>query len=89
MIRRTVYFSGQVQGVYFRATTCDIAGSYDVTGFVRNLRDGRVEMVAEGKEDELDAFVAAICKAKRGFIDDVEQHGGSATGEFSEFAVTS
>ncbi len=88
MIRQTIYFSGRVQGVYFRATTCDIAGSYDVAGFVRNLPDGRVELVAEGEAAELDAFVAAIRTAKRGFIDDVAVEAGSATGEFSGFAVT-
>lgn len=87
MIRRTVYFSGQVQGVYFRATTRDIAGSYKVTGSVRNLRDGRVELIAEGEAAEIDAFVAAIRTAKRGFIDEVESSDGEATGELTGFGI--
>ena len=46
--RRHCYFSGRVQGVGFRYTSRNIAINYDVTGFVRNLPDGRVELVAEG-----------------------------------------
>ncbi len=87
MIRRTVYFTGEVQGVFFRATTRDIAGSYDVVGTVRNLRDGRVELIAEGESEEIDGFVSAVSKAKRGFIDEVTSNNSDATGEFSGFAV--
>jgi acylphosphatase len=60
MQRVTVSYSGRVQGVGFRATVRHVARGYDVTGLVRNLPDGRVELVAEGMKDELKAFLEAI-----------------------------
>lgn len=55
------FFTGRVQGVGFRYTVEHIARSFDVTGWVRNLMDGRVEVVAEGSEEELTKFVHTIC----------------------------
>ncbi len=55
-----VWYSGRVQGVGFRYTVLLVARGYDVCGTVRNLLDGRVELVAEGERDELEAFLAAI-----------------------------
>ena len=61
--RRTVLFAGHVQGVGFRYTVERIARRFRVTGYVRNLRDGRVEVVAEGASEELGRFVAQIEEA--------------------------
>ena len=58
--RMHVLFSGRVQGVGFRYTVCRMAVSYAVTGYVRNLPDGDVEMVAEGNADDLQVFLHAI-----------------------------
>ena len=58
--RHRVYYSGQVQGVGFRYTTHRLAQGYEVTGYVRNLDDGRVELLAEGEPAELDRFFEAI-----------------------------
>lgn len=55
-----VEYSGNVQGVGFRYTTQRIATGFDVSGGVRNLADGRVELVAEGTHEELEAFRQAI-----------------------------
>ena len=60
MIGRHVFFEGRVQGVGFRWTVKNLARSYDVTGWVRNLPDGRVELQAAGEQDEVDAFIEAI-----------------------------
>src|SRR5438552_1157467 len=49
-------YSGRVQGVGFRYTVKTAASGFEVTGLVRNLRDGRVELMAEGLRDELEAF---------------------------------
>jgi len=58
--RVTILYSGQVQGVGFRFSAREIAEGFDVCGTVRNLKDGRVELVAEGSAAELDAFRQAI-----------------------------
>jgi len=52
--------SGRVQGVFFRATTRDRARALGLSGWVRNLPDGRVEFVAEGEEDDLRALVSFL-----------------------------
>ena len=58
--RMQVVYAGRVQGVGFRYTVRQVASGFEVTGLVRNLLDGRVELVAEGDRDELDAFRVAI-----------------------------
>ena len=55
-----IFYSGHVQGVGFRYTTKTVAAGFEVTGAVRNLADGRVELIAEGERAELEAFRAAI-----------------------------
>ena len=55
-----VYYSGRVQGIGFRYTAREVACGYEVTGFVQNLPDGRVEMIVEGDEEEVKAFLDAI-----------------------------
>lgn len=69
MQRLTVFYSGRVQGVGFRATVRRIACGYDVTGTVSNLPDGRVELIAEGEKSELEAFLTGIAESElSGFI---------------------
>ena len=58
--QREIYFQGRVQGVGFRYTTRRIAAQFDVAGYVQNLPDGRVFLVAVGEPAELDRFVQAI-----------------------------
>lgn len=55
-----VFYEGNVQGVGFRYSVRQIAKGFDITGSVRNLSDGRVELLATGEEDEVRAFVEAI-----------------------------
>ena len=55
-----VIYEGNVQGVGFRYTVRQMAKGFDLTGSVRNLRDGRVELVAVGEADEVRAFIEAI-----------------------------
>jgi acylphosphatase len=56
----SIFYSGSVQGVGFRYTTKTVATGFEVTGLVRNLPDGRVELIAEGARGELEAFRDAI-----------------------------
>jgi acylphosphatase len=55
-----VFYSGHVQGVGFRYTAKTVAAGFEVSGVVRNLSDGRVELIVEGGREELEAFRAAI-----------------------------
>jgi acylphosphatase len=58
--RITVLYTGRVQGVGFRYTTKTVAAGFELTGIIRNLPNGQVELVAEGDSDELEAFREAI-----------------------------
>ncbi|HEV3409967.1 MAG TPA: acylphosphatase [Chthoniobacterales bacterium] len=60
MIAKQVFYEGHVQGVGFRWTVKYIAKGFEVTGWVRNLRDGRVELQVSGDAREVDAFLQAI-----------------------------
>ncbi len=71
-VRRRVVFHGRVQGVCFRATTRELARRFAVTGFVRNLPDGTVELEAQGVPAEIDRFCEAIRESFTGFISRVE-----------------
>jgi acylphosphatase len=69
--RRRVTFSGRVQGVGFRFTCQSLARGFDVAGYVRNLPNGGVELVAEGQPAELDAFLSAIRVEMNSYIKDI------------------
>jgi acylphosphatase len=62
MIARRFSFEGRVQGIGFRYTVKDLARGFDVSGWVRNLPDGTVQMLAAGEEAEIDAFLGAILR---------------------------
>ena len=85
--RRTVHFGGRVQGVGFRYTTRNIALGYDVQGYVRNLPDGRVELVMEGPEPQMDQVVCEIRRRMNGYIRSLESQVAPATGEFEHFSI--
>ena len=61
--RLHAFFSGRVQGVGFRYTAERIAEDFPITGFVRNLPDGRVELLVEGDEVDLEGFIQKIRKS--------------------------
>lgn len=87
MIRRRVSYDGRVQGVGFRAECCRVADGFAIGGTVRNLDDGRVELLAEGAEPVVEQFLAAIRSALGRFIQD-EQIEILPPGEpFPEFRV--
>jgi acylphosphatase len=66
---KKVRYSGRVQGVGFRYTTQRVAEGFPVTGYVRNLPNGDVELVAEGSAEQVDAFLAAVARQMAGFIE--------------------
>ena len=87
-IRAHVWISGRVQGVFFRAHTKELADELGLTGWVRNLPDGRVEAVFEGEED---AVKEVIEWCKRGpplaSVEKVEVRYEQPTGEFRDFRI--
>ena len=83
-----VYYSGNVQGVGFRYTAKTVAAGFEVTGVVRNLPDGRVELIAEGIRDELQAFQGAIREAGLDhFIRNESVSWSDAAGDFRGFEI--
>lgn len=75
MTGRHVFYEGRVQGVGFRWTTKNLARGYDVTGSVRNLHDGRVELLVSGEVDEVEAFLEAIAESDlKSHIKKVDTH---------------
>lgn len=85
--RRTIIFSGNVQGVGFRFTACRTADDFDVAGTVRNMHDGTVECVIEGESSEIDKFISAICDEMGGYIHNISQQTSPFQGEFVSFGV--
>jgi len=86
--RATVFYSGRVQGVGFRYTAREIACGYELTGYARNLHDGRVELVAEGAEQEVTAFLEAVRASQLGgHIRSADVNWSDATDEFQGFNI--
>ena len=83
-----VNYVGRVQGVGFRATVADLARGRPVSGWVRNLHDGRVELFAEGDRAAVEEFLAAIRARFAGHIrGEPATHWQPATGAFRTFDV--
>jgi acylphosphatase len=83
----TIYFTGHVQGVGFRYTTLQVAREFEVAGCVRNLADGRVQLEAEGRPEEIEAFVAAVQERMHGYIRSVERVSVRRPAQFQGFHI--
>ncbi len=87
VVRRHVYYSGHVHGVGFRYTAVGLAQGRGVSGSVRNLADGRVEILVEGEETAVLGFLGAVRDRMGGYIRRAEEQGETPTGEFEAFDV--
>jgi len=85
--RREVLYRGHVQGVGFRYRCREIASRFQVTGYVQNLPDGCVRLVAEGASAELERFLADVASALEVHIRQAELIRGPASGEFVQFVI--
>jgi len=85
--RMHVLYSGSVHGVGFRYTAERIAESLGLTGWVKNLRDGRVEIVCEGKEPALKEFLQKIEGIFKDYIRNSDIEWNDATKEFEIFDI--
>ena len=81
-IRRHIIFQGYVQGVGFRYTACYTARNYGISGWVRNLDDGSVEMEAEGRAKDIDALVDSLENLRWGSVDRIEEMNVPVQGDY-------
>ena len=88
--RLQIFYAGRVQGVGFRYTVKSVASGFELTGRVRNLPDGRVELVCEGAQNELEAFRKAIRESGlEHFIQNEDVSWAEAMNNFRGFEIVS
>ncbi len=83
----TVFFTGHVQGVGFRYSTLQVAKEFEITGLVKNLPDGRVQLEAEGRSSEVNAFIVAVEERMHGYIRKTERKSGRRAAQFTGFKI--
>ncbi len=88
-VRAHVFISGRVQGVFFRSETRREARRHNVTGWVRNLSDGRVEAVFEGEQGDVDELIEFCRRGPAGArVAKIEVNKEAYTGEVDEFRIS-
>ena len=88
LVCKQVRFSGRVQGVGFRQTAKTLAGDYAVVGYVRNLPQGDVEMVMQGEEQVVQAFLQAVSERMERYIRQQVEHD-QPVAQYGEFEIRS
>lgn len=86
--REEVHYTGRVQGVGFRYATLQVAKEFEVTGEVKNLSDGRVLLVAEGRASEVEAFRAEVEDRLSPFIREVDVKKETCESSYHGFEIT-
>lgn len=86
LVCKQVTYSGCVQGVGFRYTSRSLAQHYPITGYVRNLANGKVELVAQGEESQVKAFLQALADRMADAIHDIKMDDASV-GNYDDFAI--
>jgi acylphosphatase len=87
MKAKMVYYSGEVQGVGFRMTTAMIARDHPVTGWVKNLSDGRVQLLVEGSAEAIDKFLKAVRVRWKDNIAKEQSEDTEPSGRFKRFDI--
>ncbi|MEW5758440.1 MAG: acylphosphatase [Candidatus Omnitrophota bacterium] len=82
-----VIYKGRVQGIGFRFTVESIANKLGVCGWVKNLKDGNAEIMAEGEKENLEKFLKEVNSYFSNYISDTEVFWFSATGKFKDFTI--
>ena len=83
-----IIFTGQVQGIGFRFTALDIANRYKLTGLVRNLPDGTVEMIAQGPSEDVADCIRDIKEAFEGYIRETKTEEIPPDPKYTDFKIT-
>ena len=82
-----IFYSGTVQGVGFRYTVERCAVILKLTGWVKNLSDGRVEILVEGSQEDIEKFLRQVDAHFEGYIQDKEVSFSSSEGKFKDFQI--
>lgn len=85
---KRIVFVGRVQGVGFRFTAYRIAGRYGLSGWVRNLRDGTVEMLAQGESEHIAECIRDIEESFRGYVTETRAEETAIEPERRDFRIT-
>ena len=88
MTAKHIIFTGRVQGVGFRFTALNVANRYQLTGLVRNLPDGTVEVVAQGNSDDIDDCIRDIEKSFDGYIRETKVEDVPFNPQYKDFKLT-
>lgn len=83
-----ITFTGRVQGVGFRFTTLRIANRYELTGYVRNLPNGSVEMLAQGRSEDIAECIRDILETFQGNITETKENDVSYDSLYADFKIT-
>jgi acylphosphatase len=86
VVSKHIVYHGRVQGVGFRYVASQTAAEFEVSGYVRNLANGGVELVAEGTKDEVEAYLASISRRMAAYIEDTTVKDETLTG-YSGFKI--
>jgi acylphosphatase len=87
VLRATVHYSGRVQGVGFRACTLRVAREFEVAGWVCNLADGRVQLVAEGEAGMVQGFLQRVDDDLSGHIRSTERSDQYVLPTLQDFVI--
>jgi len=88
-VRAHIWVYGRVHGVFFRATTRRTAKKYGITGWVRNLPDGRVEAIFEGPQEKVDEMIKFCHEGPPvAIVKKVEVKWEDPTGDFDDFYIS-
>ncbi len=87
MIQAHIFYSGTVQGVGFRYTVQRLALDLKLNGWVRNLRDGRVEIVAEGEKESIERLMEKVDQHFEGYIRSKDIGFKAAENQFKRFQI--
>jgi acylphosphatase len=88
MVARRIIFVGRVQGVGFRFTAHRMANRHQLTGFVRNLPGGTVEMLAQGPAEEIDDCIQAIKEYFAGYVRETRIEEIPSNPQHTDFRIT-
>jgi acylphosphatase len=87
-VARHIVFIGRVQGVGFRFTAHSVANRYGIAGFVRNLPDGTVEMLAQGSDEDIDECIGDIKESLCGYVRETRIEEVPIDPRYKEFKIT-